>query len=177
VWRRWQRAWFGTMRPQVRDLPPRPAQRALGRGRSSMAEPRVVTPLVPVRLRPVTPKRMPLDASRTRAAEYRAFNPASQGSSPWRRTSRHPSWRNRQTRRSQKPVPARACPFDSDRGDHQDSPVAQRQSGALMRRRTVDRAHPGLPVSQQHRRCGMNPFNEDDVCFPGHEQAAQGLPV
>lgn len=33
-------------------------QRALGCGRSSMAEPRAVNPLVPVRLRPVTPKRM-----------------------------------------------------------------------------------------------------------------------
>jgi hypothetical protein len=33
-------------------------QRALGRGRSSMAELRDVTPPVPVRLRPVTPKRM-----------------------------------------------------------------------------------------------------------------------
>ena len=33
-------------------------QRVLGRGRSSMAELRDVTPPVPVRLRPVTPKRM-----------------------------------------------------------------------------------------------------------------------
>ena len=32
--------------------------RALGCGRSSMAEPWAVNPLVPVRLRPVTPKRM-----------------------------------------------------------------------------------------------------------------------
>ena len=38
----------------------------------------------------------------------------------------------------------RACPFDSDRGDH-DSPVAQRQSSALIRRRPVDRHHPGRP--------------------------------
>jgi hypothetical protein len=33
--------------------------------------------------RPATETRF---ASRTRAAEYRAFNPGSQGSSPWRRT-------------------------------------------------------------------------------------------
>ena len=33
-------------------------KRALGCGRSSMAEPWAVNPLVPVRLRPVTPKRM-----------------------------------------------------------------------------------------------------------------------
>jgi hypothetical protein len=33
-------------------------KRALGRGRSSMAEPWNVNPLMPVRLRPVTPKRM-----------------------------------------------------------------------------------------------------------------------
>ena len=58
VWRRWQRACFGNTRPQVRDLPPRPIQRALGCGRSSMAELRDVTPPVPVRLRPATPKRM-----------------------------------------------------------------------------------------------------------------------
>jgi hypothetical protein len=55
-------------------------QRALGRGRSSMAELRDVTPPVPVRLRPVIPKRM--------------CNPII------------PSWRNRDTRRSQKPEPA-----------------------------------------------------------------------
>jgi hypothetical protein len=54
--------------------------RALGCGRSSMAELRVVIPLVPVRLRPVTPKRM-------------------------LRITNNPSWRNRQTHRSQKPAP------------------------------------------------------------------------
>ena len=61
VWRSRQRACFGNTRPQVRDLPPRPTlQRALGCGRSSMAEPWAVNPLVPVRLRPVTPKRIQL---------------------------------------------------------------------------------------------------------------------
>ena len=34
------------------------SMRAFGRGRSSMAEPRIVDPLMSVRLRPVTPKRM-----------------------------------------------------------------------------------------------------------------------
>jgi hypothetical protein len=51
--------------------------RALGCGRSSMAELRDVTPPVPVRLLPVTPKRMRIN----------------------------PSWRNWQTHRSQKPAP------------------------------------------------------------------------
>ena len=60
VWRSRQRACFGNTRPQVRDLPPRPDKRALGCGRSSMAEPWAVNPLVPVRLRPVTPKRIQL---------------------------------------------------------------------------------------------------------------------
>ena len=102
-------------------------KRVLGCGRSSMAELRNVTPQVPVRLRPVTPKRIFVNhASRTRAAEYRPLKPECQGSSPWRRTSTNPSWRNRQTRRSQKPVPARACPFDSDRGDQ------QQQSGSSV---------------------------------------------
>ena len=52
-----------------------------------MEEPWAVNPLVPVRLRPVTPKRMPFNASRTRAAENRALTPDGQGSSPWRRTT------------------------------------------------------------------------------------------
>ena len=55
-------------------------KRVLGCGRSSMAEPWAVNPLVPVRLRPVTPKRIHPDST--------------------------PSWRNRQTHRSQKPEPA-----------------------------------------------------------------------
>jgi hypothetical protein len=77
---------------------------ALGCGRSSTAEPWAVNPLVPVRLRPVTPKRISLKASRTRAAENRALTPEGQGSSPWRRTNT-PRGGIRQTHRSQKPAP------------------------------------------------------------------------
>ncbi len=119
VWRSWQRTCFGSTGSQVRDLPPRPV-RAFGCGRSSMGEPWAVNPLVPVRLRPVTPKRMCRNASRTRAAEHRALTPEGQGSSPWRRTTTPPrggigrrtGLRNRRHT---------ACPFDSDRGDQQQS--------------------------------------------------------
>jgi hypothetical protein len=178
--------------------------RVLGCGRSSMAEPWAVNPLVPVRLRPVTPKRMPFDASRTRAAENRALTPEGQGCerfalglrpAPAARptppalnkplATHHPStpsWRNRQTHRSQKPEPQGMSVRLGPRGPAS-SPVAQRQSSALIRRRPVDRAHPGRPATsedldhQPPRRCAMKPINEDDVCFHGHEQTAQRLPV
>ena len=110
-----------------------------------MAEPWAVNPLVPVRLRPVTPKRMPFNASRTRAAENRALNPACQGSSPWRRTSITPRGgigrRTGLRNRSPQGMSVRLGP----RGPIFSSPVAQRQSSALIRRRPVDRAHPGPP--------------------------------
>ena len=57
-----------------------------------------------------------------------------------------PSWRNRQTHRSQKPEPAGHVRSTRTEGTS-NSPVAQWQSGALMRRRSVDRAHLGLPSS------------------------------
>ena len=72
-----------------------------------MEQPWAVNPLVPVRLRPVTPKRIPFTASRTRAAENRVLTPDNSGFKPL--ATHHPStpsWRNRQTHRSQKPVPA-----------------------------------------------------------------------
>ena len=109
-----------------------------------MAEPWAVNPLVPVRLRPVTPKRMHFEASRTRAAEYRPLKPACQGSSPWRRTSITPRGgigrRTGLRNRSPQGMSVRLGP----RGPAS-SPVAQRQSSALIRRRPVDRAHPGPP--------------------------------
>jgi hypothetical protein len=74
-------------------------KRALGCGRSSMEEPWAVNPLVPVRLRPVTPKRM---------------------------QSSTPSWRNRQTHRSQKPEPQGMSVRLGPRGPINRSPVAQR---------------------------------------------------
>ena len=91
--------------------------RALGCGRSSMAEPWAVNPLVPVRLRPVTPKRMHLEASRTRAAENRALTPDGQGSSPWRRTTHQPLVAESADAPVSETGARRACPFDSDRGD------------------------------------------------------------
>jgi hypothetical protein len=110
-----------------------------------MAEPWAVNPLVPVRLRPVTPKRMPFNASRTRAAENRALTPDGQGSSPWRRTTHQPprggiGRRTGLRNRSPQGMSVRLGP----RGPAS-SPVAQRQSSALIRRRPVDRAHPGPP--------------------------------
>ena len=93
------------MGSQVRGLPPRPVRRALGCGRSSTAEPRAVDLLVPVRLRPVTPKR-------TRNRTRRELERQSTGLLPRMVRVRapgdapaHPSWRNRQTHRSQKPAP------------------------------------------------------------------------
>ena len=56
-----------------------------------------------------------------------------------------PSWRNRQTHRSQKPEPQGMSVRLGPRGPIS-SPVAQRQSGALIRRRPVDRSHPGPPI-------------------------------
>lgn len=90
VWRSWERIAFGTRGSQVRDLPPRPDRRALGRGRSSMEEPWAVNPLVPVRLRPVTPKRMPSSTTPRGGTGIR----------------------NGLRSRGRK-----ACPFNSDRGD------------------------------------------------------------
>ena len=103
-----------------------------------------MNPLVPARLRSVTPKRMRFPCVANSAAEYRPLKPACQGSSPWRRTSTTPSWRNRQTHRSKKPEPAGHVRSTRTEGTN-NSPVAQRQSSALMRRRPVDRAHPGPP--------------------------------
>jgi hypothetical protein len=110
--------------PCHRDQPreAEPPQRVLGCGRSSTAELRDVTPPVPVRLRPVTPKRML--ASRTRAAEYRAFNSACQGSSPWRRTN-HPLVAESADAPVLETGAHRLCPFDSDRGDQSTAMTAK----------------------------------------------------
>ena len=117
-----------------------------------------------------------------------------------------PSWRNRQTHRSQKPEPARHVRSTRTEGSERRgsmpacagtdgvnarrvsrratrSPVAQRQSSALIRRRPVDRAHPGPPSRsdnrdhQPPRGCAMKTIDEDDMSFHGHEQTAQRLPV
>ena len=112
-----------------------------------MEEPWAVNPLVPVRLRPVTPKRMPFNASRTQVAENRALTPDGQGSSPWRRTTQQPprggiGRRTGLRNRSPQGMSVRLGP----RGPTS-SPVAQRKSSALIRRRPVDRAHPGPPTT------------------------------
>ena len=168
----------------VRDLPPRPVlklslKRALGRGRSSMAELRDVTPPVPVRLRPVTPKRMRLHASRTRAAEYRAFNPASQGSSPWRRTSSQPPCGGTGKRAGLR----NRCPHGHVRSTRTEGTTSQ-QSGSSAEERRPHKAKAGgscpprtTSSLNQPLEVVMKPIYEDDVCFSGHEQAAQWLPV
>jgi hypothetical protein len=64
-------------------------KRALGCGRSSMEEPWAVNPLVPVRLRPVTPKRMHLtnqQKSGSSAEEQRPHKATAGGSCPPRTT-------------------------------------------------------------------------------------------
>ena len=126
--------------------------RALGCGRSSMAEPWAVNPLVPVRFRPVTPKRM----SNSRVANSSGREPGSYpGWSGFKPLATHhtttPSWRNRQTHRSQKPEPQGMSVRLGPRGPTFSSPVAQRQSSALIRRRPVDRAHPGPPTTHISR--------------------------
>lgn len=89
---------------------------ALGCGRSSMAELRDVTPPVPVRLRPATPKRMDLQ-------------------SPRGGNGRRTGLRNRGRR---------ACPFDSDRGDQPAvRPIARRKSSARM---SCHLTRQGLPI-------------------------------
>jgi hypothetical protein len=130
------------------DLPPRPDKRALGCGRSSMEEPWAVNPLVPVRLRPVTPKRMRSSMRRELERQSTGLLPrTSQGSSPWRRTTQQPprggiGRRTGLRNRSPQGMSVRLGP----RGPTS-SPVAQRQSSALIRRRPVDRAHPGPPTT------------------------------
>lgn len=89
--------------------------------------------------------RSSISTSRTRVAEHRALTPDGQGSSPWRRTSITPRGGTRQTHRSQKPAPAGMSVRLGPRGPFM-SPIAQRQSSALIRRRPVDRHHPGLPM-------------------------------
>jgi hypothetical protein len=89
---------------------------ALGCGRSSTAEPWAVNPLVPVRLRPVTPKRISshrrreLERQRTgllpRMVRVRA--PGDAPTPPVAESVRRTGLRNRRRE---------ACPFDSDRGD------------------------------------------------------------
>ena len=106
-----------------------------------------MNPLVPVRLRPVTPKRMRSSMRRELERQSTGLLPrTSQGSSPWRRTTQQPprggiGRRTGLRNRSPQGMSVRLGP----RGPIFSSPVAQRQSSALIRRRPVDRAHPGPP--------------------------------
>jgi hypothetical protein len=94
------------------------ATRALGRGRSSMAELRDVTPPVPVRLRPVTPKRMCRPCVANSSGRVPGSYPGRSGFEP---LAAHQS-RTLVAEQADAPVSEtgarRACPFDSDRGDH-----------------------------------------------------------
>jgi hypothetical protein len=158
------------------------APRAFGCGRSSMAEPWAVNPLVPVRLRPVTPKRMRLQCVANSSGRVPGSYPGVSGFEPLA-THQHQPPRGGIGRRTglRNRSPQGMSVQLGPRGPINNSPVAQRQSSALIRRRPVDRAHPGRPaIATRHqppRRCDMKPIDEDDVCFRGHEQAAQGLPV
>ena len=127
-----------------------------------MAEPWAVNPLVPVRLRPVTPKRMHSSMRRELERQSTGLLPrTSQGSSPWRRTTQQPprggiGRRTGLRNRSPQGMSVRLGP----RGPSS-SPVAQRQSSALIRRRPVDRAHPGLPTT---RAGSTRPSTTKEVC-------------
>ena len=99
-----------------------------------MEEPWAVNPLVPVRLRPVTPKRMPFNASRTRVAENRALTPDGQGSSPWRRTTHNPLVAESADAPVSETGAAGHVRSTRTEGTIFSSPVAQRQSSALIRR-------------------------------------------
>lgn len=126
--------------------------RAFGCGRSSMAEPWAVNPLVPVRLRPVTPKRMHnrsvanssgrVPGSYSGQVRVRAPGDAPSITAPRDGTGRRTGLRSR----SPHGMSVRIGP----RGPTS-SPVAQRQSTALIRRRPVDRAHPGSPTTSDPR--------------------------
>ncbi len=160
------------MRPQVRDLPPRPDKSAFGCGRSSMAEPWAVNPLVPVRLRPVTPKRICIRASRTRVAENRALTPDKSGFKPL--ATHHPttpSWRNRQTHRSQKPEPAGHVRSTRTEGTNQQSgssaaeqrPHKATAGGSFPPRTTIEISKPRPSTAKevchetdQRRRCELS---------------------
>ncbi len=130
---------------------------AFGCGRSSTAEPRDVTPLTSVRFRSVTPKRMRISVRRELERQStgllsRLVGVRAPGDAP---IDSYPSWRNwldapvseagahgrvRSTR-TEGTIDSLEC-----------SPVAQRKSNALIRRRSVDRAHPGQPVQHHQRR-------------------------
>lgn len=116
------------MRPSVRSGPPRPVlARALRRGRSSRVEPRFVVPLVSVRVRPVTPQRMCIFPQPPRGE-----------------TGKRTGLRSRRRK---------ACPFDSDRGDHttqgeQHETVRRRQHALLSKSHaSAARASPLKPAS------------------------------
>lgn len=134
-----------------------------------MAELRDVTPPVPVRIRPVTPKRMPLQCVANSSGGVPGSQPGVSGllgptpsafgprlrrvqraarveRAPGDAPASTPSWRKWHTHRFQKPEPAGHVRSTRTEGTN-NSPVAQWQSGALMRRRSVDRAHLGLPGS------------------------------
>ena len=120
--------------------------RVLGCGRSSMAEPWAVNPLVPVRLRPVTPKRMRTPCVANSSGRVPASYPGkvrvrAPGDAPL-----PPRGEIGKTHRFQKPAPQGMSVRLGPRGPI-NSPVAQRQSSALIRRRPVDRDHPGLPTA------------------------------
>lgn len=82
-----------------------------------------------------------------------------------------PSWRNRQTHRSQKPEPQGMSVRLGPRGPIDRSPVAQRQSSALMRRRPVDRAHPGPPTTSADPR----PSTTKEVCHETDQRRQREL--
>ena len=97
--------------------------------------------------------------------------PGRSGFKPLATHHRTPSWRNRQTHRSQKPEPQGMSVRLGPRGPIFSSPVAQRQSSALIRRRPVDRAHPGRPALSITTR----PSTTKEVCHETDRQRRRVL--
>ena len=123
-----------------------------------MAELRVVTPPVPVRLRPVTPKRMWI----SRVANSSGREPGSYpGWSGFKPLATHypstPSWRNRQTHRSQKPEPAGRVRSTRTEGTNQQSgssaaeqrPHKAKAGGSYPPRTTIEISKPRLSTTKE----------------------------
>jgi hypothetical protein len=131
-----------------------------------MAEPWVVIPLASVRFRPATPKCMDRPSSspagetgrrgglKHRCRQGMGVRNPSPGTSAMTTALIHPdfipSWRNRQTRLAQNQVPhGRAGSTPAEGPQRLFGPIAQWQSSALIRRRSMARSHLGQPGHQR----------------------------
>ena len=153
-WRTRTSATCSNAGPRRAELPCGRSPRVLGCGRSSMAEPRAVNSLVPVRLRPATPKRMWRQCVANSSGRVPGSYPGMSGFEPLATHQYYPSWRNRQTHRFQKPGPqtgmsVRLGPRGPDVG-LQTQWQRARLFPYLIRRARVRHSAPA-PISQTRR--------------------------